>query len=81
MGHDRMRAGWTEWAYFDPITGELIGKEETALAHLGPASALNGLLRGEMATEAGHAALEQSNELSNAAGQPRRVRPGGADHP
>jgi hypothetical protein len=58
VGHHCMEAGWTEWAYFDPVTGERIGNERAALARLGDKAALRHLVRGEMLTAAGYAALE-----------------------
>ncbi len=60
VGHECMQAGWTEWAYYDPATGERIGNLAAALARCGDEAKLRDLIKGEMLTEAGHAMLAAS---------------------
>ncbi len=57
VGHDCIEAGWTEWAYFDPGTGDLIGDLEAALARVGDSAGLKTLVKGGVLTSAGRAIL------------------------
>jgi hypothetical protein len=58
IGHDCQRAGWTEWAYIDAQTGELIGNAEAAEALYGMQAAFRSRRFGEVLTPAGRAVLE-----------------------
>jgi hypothetical protein len=58
VGHDCMRAGWTEWAYVDAGTGEFVGNLTAAEARFGRDIARRAQRRGEMLTPAGRAIIE-----------------------
>lgn len=58
VGHDCMRAGWTEWAYVDAGTGEAIGNLAAAEARFGWEAPSRARRSGEMLTPAGRAILE-----------------------
>jgi hypothetical protein len=59
VGHDCMRAGWTEWAYVDARTGALIGNYATAESRFGAELAAHARRDGETLTSAGRAILQQ----------------------
>lgn len=58
VGHDCMRAGWTEWAYVDAGTGEFVGNFAAAEARYGSEITTRAMRRGEMLTPAGRTILE-----------------------
>jgi hypothetical protein len=73
VSHDCMEAGWTEWAYFDPTTGELVGDLEAALARVGDPTKLPTLVKGEMLTAAGRGILvERPRDEAPPAARPRQ---------